>query len=36
MIDNKYLEKITDYIENTLSNDDKIDFESYMNQDLEF
>ena len=36
MIDNKYLEQITDYIENTLSNDDKIDFESYMNQDLEF
>ena len=36
MIDNKYLEKITDYIENTLSNDEKIDFESYMNQDLEF
>ena len=36
MIDNKYLEKITDYIENTLSNDDKIDFESYMNQDLQF
>ena len=36
MIDNKYIEKITDYIENTLSNDDKIDFESYMNQDLEF
>ena len=36
MIDNKYLEKITDYIENTLSNDDKIEFESYMNQDLEF
>ena len=33
MIDNKYLEKITDYIENTLSKTDKAEFELYMNTD---
>lgn len=36
MIDNKYLEKITDYIENTLSKTDKTEFELYMNKDSEF
>jgi len=36
MIDNKYLEKITDYIEKTLTKKDKIEFESYMNKDSEF
>ena len=36
MIDNKYIEKITDYIENTLSKTDKTEFELYMNKDSEF
>ena len=36
MIDNKYLEKITDYIENTLRKSDKTEFELYMNKDSEF
>lgn len=36
MIDNKYLEKITDYIEKTLTKKDKIEFESYMSKDSEF
>ena len=36
MIDNKYLEKITDYIEKILTKKDKIEFESYMNKDSEF
>ena len=36
MIDNKHLEKITDYIEKTLTKKDKIEFESYMNKDSEF
>tara|TARA_B110000263_G_scaffold162702_1_gene141590 strand:+ start:5338 stop:5808 length:471 start_codon:yes stop_codon:yes gene_type:complete len=36
MIDNRYLDKITDYIENTLSKSDKTEFELYMNKDSEF
>ena len=36
MIDNKYLDKITDYIENTLSNSDKAEFELYMDKNSEF
>ncbi len=36
MIDNRYLEKITDYIENTLNKSDKTEFELYMSKDSEF
>jgi hypothetical protein len=35
MIDNRYLDKITDYIENTLSKSNKTEFELYMNKDSE-
>ena len=36
MIDNRYLDQITDYIENTLNKSDKTEFESYMNKNSEF
>ena len=36
MIDNRYLEQITDYIENTLNKSDKTEFELYMSKDSEF
>jgi len=35
MIDNRYLDKITDYIENTLTKSNKTEFELYMNKDSE-
>jgi len=36
MIDNRYLEQITDYIENTLNKSDKTEFELYMSKNSEF